>query len=193
MWQRRAHESAISLTALLAVLITSLAGCASLSPEEAQAKRDEIDAMSDAALARLFDTQPELRAAFDESPGYAVADIKLTKVPFVGGSEGPGIIVDKRTGKRTYLEVTRFDVGGGMGLSSFKIIVQFKDPELLTRAMSGFWRLEAGAEAGAGSASVEGSVGSASKGYQVFRLTDSGAIASVTARVVRAKPILETP
>jgi len=116
----------------------------------------------------------------------------LTKVPFVGGARAPGVIVDKRTGQRTYLELTRFDVGGGMGVATFKVVVLFQDPELLSRAMSGFWHFEAGAEAGAGSASAEGSVAAAtSKGYKVFRLAENGVLATVTVRTVRARPYLD--
>ena len=39
------------------ILLVILSGCASLSPEEAQAKREEIDAMSEATLAELLETK----------------------------------------------------------------------------------------------------------------------------------------
>jgi lipid-binding SYLF domain-containing protein len=188
---RSQRHTAVALRVLALVLLTALGGCASLSPEEIQAKREAIDAMSDAALARLLETRPELQSVLDESPGYAIADMKLTKVPFVGGSGGPGVVVDKRSGRRTYLEVTRFDVGGGMGVAAFKVVLLFQDAELLDRAMTGFWHFDAGAQAGAGSASADGAVSAVSKGYQVYRLAESGALATVTVRIVRAKPYLD--
>jgi hypothetical protein len=180
-----------SQTLLWAILLTMLSSCASLSEEEANSKRKEIDSMGDTALSRLLEIRPELQSAFEASPGYAIADMKLTKVPVFGASGGPGLVVDRRTGARTYLKVTRFDVGGGMGIATFKVVILFQDAELLEQAMSGFWHFDAGAEAGAGGVSAEGSASAISTGYQVFRLADSGALATVTVRMVRARPYFD--
>ena len=35
-----------------------------------------------------------------------------TKVPMVGAGEGIGVVVNTETGERTYLKVSRLDVGG---------------------------------------------------------------------------------
>jgi lipid-binding SYLF domain-containing protein len=191
MSQTHRHRSTLVVAATALAMLTILGGCASLSPEEAQAKRDEIDAMSEATLTELLESRPELQSVFDESPGYAIASMKLTKVPVFGGSGGPGVVIDKETGARTYLKVTRFDVGGGMGIATFRVVVLFEDPELLSQAMTGFWHFDAGMEAGAGSTSAEGSVSSVTSGYKVFKLADSGALATVTARVVRARPYFD--
>jgi lipid-binding SYLF domain-containing protein len=191
MLQVQSHRQTARLPALMLIVLALLTGCASLSPEEAQAKREEIDQMEAATLARLLETRPELQSVFDASPGYAVGDMKLTKIPVFGGSVGPGVVVDKRTDARTYLRVTRFDVGGGMGIATFKVVILFQDPELLEQAITGFWHFEGGAEAGAGSASAEASVAGTSTGYQVFKLADSGALATVTVRMVRARPYFD--
>jgi lipid-binding SYLF domain-containing protein len=173
-----------------AVLAAALFGCSTLSPEGAEQKRQEIDAMSDSVITRLVERRPKLQQALDDSPGYAVADMAVTKVPMVGGGGGSGVIIDKRSGARTYVEVTRFEVGGGMGLQSFKVLVLFEDEELLDQAMKGFWHMDAGAEVGAREESAEGSVSPGSKGYQVFKLAEGGAVATVTVRAVRARPFL---
>jgi hypothetical protein len=47
------------------------------------------------------------------------------------------------------------------------------------------------ADPGAGNASTEGSVSAASKAYRVFKLTESGAIAPATVRMVRAESYLD--
>jgi len=184
-----ARPKRVRLT-LIAVLITALFGCNTLTPEEAQQKRQEIDAMSESALARLVDIHPEVQSQIDESPGYAVADMSVSKIPFVGAGGGSGVIVDRRSGDRTYVKVSRFEVGGGMGVQSFKVIVLFEDEDLLGRAMTGFWQVDAGAQVGAGETSAEGSASSVARGYHVYRLTEGGAIATVTVRAVNARPFL---
>jgi len=56
---------------------------------------------------------------------------------------------------------------------------------------SGAWHYEAGAEAGVGSESTEGTARATTRGYQAFKLVDSGAVATVTVRVAYAKPYLD--
>ena len=177
----------IAVTSLMVVL----ASCATLSPEEAEQKRREIDAMSEAAITRLIESRPELKPSLDQAVGVAVADMSVTKIPVFGAGGGVGVIVDKRSNARTYVKVSRFEIGGGMGVQSFKVILLVQDPKLMDEGMSGFWHFDAGADVAAGEKSAEGSVASASSGYQVFRLADSGAIATVTVRTIRARPFLD--
>ena len=177
----------ITMTSLLAILVS----CAALSPEEVEQKRHEIDAMSEAALSRLVESRPEVKQSLDQAVGVAVADMSVTKIPFVGAGGGTGVIVDRRSNARTYVKVSRFEIGGGMGVQSFKAILLVQDPKLMDEGMSGFWHFDAGADVAAGEKSAEGSVASASRGYQVFRLADSGAIATVTVRSIRARPFLD--
>jgi hypothetical protein len=54
--------------------------------------------------------------------------MKQTKFPLFGGSGGWGIVIDQRGGSRAYLKLTRFDAGGGVGVSSFKVLVLFQEP-----------------------------------------------------------------
>ena len=93
--RRRFAAGPASVTLILLAVLT---GCTSLSPEEAQTKRDKIDVMGAATLAELLETRPDLESSFDEAPGYAIASMKLTKVPVFGGSDGAGVVIDKRTG-----------------------------------------------------------------------------------------------
>lgn len=177
----------------VAILLECLVlwSCAARPPMEEDEQRREIDAMSDAALATLVEKTPEAREVVEQSIGYAVANMKVTKIPWFGGGGGTGVVVDKRSDARTYVKVSRFDIGGGLGAQAFKAIVLFDDPKLLDRAMSGVWHVEAGAEAAAGEAGMEGSVSAANKGYRVFKVTEGGVAATVTLRMIRAKPFLQ--
>ena len=172
--------------------LTALLGCATLSPEEREAKRIELDKMGEKALATLLETKPGLREVFDKSIGYMVVDMTVTKIPMVGAGGGVGVVVDKRTNTRSYIKVTRFEVGGGLGAQKFKVIVFFNEGKLLDRVASGAWHYDAGAEAAAGSTSIEGAVTTTfSKGYQAYKLAEGGASATITVRVAYSKPYLD--
>jgi lipid-binding SYLF domain-containing protein len=175
-------------SALAALLTILLCGCATLSPDEREAKKIELDAMAGNTLETLFATTPQARDAIDRSLGYMVMDIKVTKVPVFGAGRGYAIVVDRRNDSRSYLEVTRFDIGGGLGAQAFKVIVVFMDAGPLEKAAGGAWHYEAGAELAAGASSSERPAEERSKGYQVYRIAESGAAATVTVRIARAKP-----
>ncbi len=178
---------------VLTLVLFVLHGCAGMSPEEQQAKRAELDEMGEKTIAALLETRPEAQEALDQAVGYAVVDMAVTKIPVFGGGGGLGVIVDKRTGRSSYVKVSRFEVGGGLGAQKFKAIVFFDDEKLLDRAISGGWHFEGGAEAAAGSAGTEGKLTSTDKGYRAFKIVEGGAVATVTIRLARATPYLKQP
>ena len=180
---RRAKPLTSVIIAILAV-----AGCSSLSPEAKQEKRTELDAMSEATLLRLFEAQPETEFVYEQCVGYAIAAMNQTKIPVVGTGKGYGIVIDKSNNVRKYVEVSQFEVGGGLGAQKYKAVVFFKDEARLKKAMTGFWHFQAGAEAAAGTATAGGST-SSGKGYRAYKIAESGAVATLTIRIVRAKPL----
>ena len=80
-----------------------------------------------------------------------------------------------------------FDIGGGWGVRSYKILLLFETQEMLDRLHNGTWEYQAGVEASTGTAAAEGSSGGEDKGYTVHILSDGGASATATARVIRIK------
>ena len=181
------RPSACVAVVVLGGLSAIFTGCSSLTPEAHQEKREELDAMSDAVLVRLLEKQPEVSTVLEQSAGYAVADMSHTKVPVFGAGKGFGVVIDKRSNARTYVEVSQFEVGGGLGVQTFKAVVLFENEGLLEQAMKGFWHFDAGAEATAGDSSADGSI-STRKGYRAYKISEGGAIATLTIKAVRAKP-----
>lgn len=176
---------------IVAFALLPLLACAGLSPEERDARRAELDAMGEKTVATLLETQQQLREVFDNSLGYVVLDMKVTKIPVFGAGSGFGVVVDKRTNSRSYLQVSRFEVGGGIGAQRFKVVIVFQDGTLLDRAASGAWHYKSGVEVAVGTAGGKGRATKPDKGYQAFKLVESGAVAAVTVRVARAKPYLD--
>ena len=164
-----------------------LTACSSMTVSERETKRNQLDEMAATAIAGLVKQDEDLQKELDDSLGYAVANMKLTKVPIVGAGGGEGVFVNKKTNKRIYFTVSRFDIGGGWGARSFKILLVFETQEMLDRFDGGVWEFQAGVEASAGTAAAEGSSGALNEGYTVHVLSDGGASATATARVIRIK------
>ncbi len=158
-----------------------------MTTQEKNIKRAELDAMAEKAIAGLIEQDATLQQKIDDSPGYAVANMKVTKVPIVGAGGGEGVFVNTKTSKRIYFTVSRFDIGGGWGARSYKILLILDAPEMLERFRGGTWEFQAGVEASAGTAAAEGSSGALTEGYTVHVLSDGGASATATARVIRIK------
>jgi lipid-binding SYLF domain-containing protein len=177
--------------ALVGLLATLLAGCATSPPEDRDQQRSALDAMADETIKTLLEVQPAARDVLDRSLGYLVIDMKVTKIPVFGAGNGLGVVVDRRNNTRTYLKVTRFDIGGGWGAQHFKVVLVFDEREPMDRAKSGAWHYEAGAELAAGTTGSDGTMPKASKGFQTYRLAEGGAAATVTLRMARAKPFLD--
>ena len=171
---------------LLITVVTATA-CSTMTATEKAAKREALDRMADETIAELVADDPGLQQAIDRSLAWAVADIKLTKVPIVGAGGGQGVFYHKESQRRIYFTVSRFDLGGGWGVRVYKALILIDSPEVLKRAKGGLWEFQAGAEASAGSAAVEGAAGVNTSGYTIHVLSEGGASATVTARVIRLK------
>jgi len=172
---------------LLMVMLLVTTGCSTMTTTEKVQKRGELDAMAEAAIAGLIEQDPGIKTEIDKSLGYAVANMKLTKVPVVGAGGGEGVFVNNKTQQRTYFTVRRFDLGGGWGARSYKALLVFESQKVMDRVEGGVWEFQAGAEASAGTASAEGSSSDLNKGFTMHVLSDGGASATVTARVIRTK------
>lgn len=177
---------------ILVIAVVLLCNCSTLSPEGEGPDRSELDAMSQNAITTLLETKPELQELLDKSVGYAVVNMTITKIPVIGTGAGYGVVVDKRTNTHSYIQVSQFEVGGGMGAEKFKVLIVFSDEKLVDRAARGTWHYEAGADAVAGSDRAETATSQADKdsGYKAYKLSESGACVRVTVRVARAKPYL---
>jgi len=172
---------------LILLTVFLLSGCSSMTLSEKDTKRKKIDSMAADTIDALTEEDFELQKQLDESLGYAVANMKVTKVPIVGAGGGEGVFVNKKTNKRSYFTVSRFDIGGGWGVRSYKVLMVIDSQEAIDRLDDGVWEFQAGVEASAGTAAAEGSSGALNEGYTVHVLSDGGASATATARVIRIK------
>jgi hypothetical protein len=174
----------LSLCIFILVLVT---GCSTMTAKEKINKKSELDAMAVRSVQLLKQKETDLQGKLDNSLAYAVANMKVTKVPMVGAGAGEGVLVIKNTQERIYFTVKRFDIGGGWGARSYKALMVISDQKILDDWKDGKWIFEAGAEASAGSAVAEGKSDGEDKGFTMHILPEAGASATATARVIKIK------
>ncbi len=101
------------LLIILMVTVSVITACSTMTTAEKEQKRSELDSMAEEAIAGLIEQNANIKTDIDSSVGYAVANMKLTKVPIVGAGGGEGVLVIKDPQQLIYFTVGRFDVGGG--------------------------------------------------------------------------------
>jgi len=180
-----------SVSKLLVVVVPLLiaTGCATYGSMTVDEKRAHLVELEEKTMVELVESYPQAKEDLENAVGYAIMSNAATKVPFVGGGEGIGVVVDSRTDERTYLRLTRFDVGGGLGVRKFRVVVVFFDEEVMKKLASGKLELGAGAEAGAGSKDVGtgagGVAGSRNEKRAIFQLSDTGAAVTFTVHLIK--------
>ncbi len=156
-------------TRIAATLLSTfclLGACTTVPVDERAAVRQELNQTVDEALAALVSQDPEFQKAIDDSVGYFAAGVSATKAPIVGGGYGIGVLFDKENNSRTYLNITRFDVGAGLGAGRFRALILFENREIMGRFSRGTWSSGLGAESSAGTRSA-GRYSSPGDGYSV--------------------------
>jgi len=141
----------ISLSLLL------LSACSGLTPKEKELQRQERQDMVAQTIKVLLQKNENLQADLDSSVGYLATSWKVTKVPIFGVGGGYGVLVDSKTKEKTYVNVNRFDIGGGWGARSYHNLLVIQSKEVYEKIKSGTFVFQGGAEVAAGTASVGGS------------------------------------
>ena len=95
------------------------------TPETTRAK---LDAMAEATLRRLFAEEPDSRALFEQSAGYAIFDKREASFYVVAGY-GRGVAVNAATGSRVYMKMATTGAGLSFGLGGFasQMVILFED------------------------------------------------------------------
>ena len=171
-----------------------VAGCSSTGTKSTTLQ-DRIQSLNNSeqeTLKRLYQQAPETEQAIQTAPGYAVFHMTVTKVPLVGAGGGNGVVINNKTGKRTYMKVRRFDIGGGYGAREYDVVVIFKQ-DIIADVIDGEWYFAAGVEAAAkvGDAGAGGGSTGNREDFDVHVLAGSGLAATVTVRAIHITPIEE--
>src|SRR5260221_13675499 len=100
---------------LASISVAGPSGCAGIPGATGEEQVQTIDQLVERTLSDLYKQEPRTKAEIANSVGYAITDNKVTKVPLVGAGEGYGGAINNKTGGKTYIRMTRLDLGSGRG------------------------------------------------------------------------------
>ncbi len=184
MQRDHGYRTSFSLKALVFVFCLALLGaCTSIPVEQREDRRAQINQEAEETIALLMEQDPEFAEALEGSAGYLTSRISSATVAVVGGARGIGVLVNKRTGDRTYLNFKRTDLGAGLGLKKFRFLVLAEDAEALENIPNKKYLSSLAADMSAGEKSTSGGYNSA--GYRIFTVSESGASVAATARLTK--------
>lgn len=184
---------ALSKAGLIIAVIGVLGACAGGLVGGKERKHAYFDKLEQETLARLTKEEPKAKKELEESVGYLVAEQDVVKIPTIGWATGAGVVLEKATGKRSYLRIPEIQFGMGWGGRVEKLVMIFQDIDKLHDIADGKWYAGASAEAAAkagdvGAAGGGGTSDLLKKGYTSYVLTDAGISATATVAALRAQP-----
>ena len=181
------------MSALMTLLAITVAACAGGLVGSHDEKRAYFESLEQETLVSLVKQQPGTEQELAQSIGYAVIEKRVVKVPVIGAGGGAGVVVEKASGKKSYLRVPELQFGWGWGGRAEKVILIFQDVEKLRDLADGMWKAGVAAEAAAkageiGAAGGRGTGDLMKKGFTTYVLTDAGVSATATIAVLRVQP-----
>lgn len=170
---------------LSALLLLALVGaCTTIPVDERNQIREEVNQAAETTIAQLVADDPAIQASLDKAVGYAVVSLSATKIPVLGGGYGLALLHDNESGTSTYINVTRFDLGAGLGAGKFRVLVIFENREIMEKFRDGTWHSTVGTESAVGSQSAS-RVASSGDGYSAHFASDTGVAIAATARLIK--------
>ena len=166
---------------VVAALIFTTANLQAASKAEQQ---QDIQKVTQQSLQQLYKAQPLARVAIEHAAGYGVFSDLGIKILFAGSGNGKGVVVNNRTGQKTYMKMIELQAGLGFGVSKFRNIFVFETQSAMDSFINSGWQFGGQATAGAVAAEKGGQFSGAAavdKGVWLYQLTETGLNLSVTA------------
>ena len=138
------------LVILVSITLALLQGCTTIPVDERNQIRDEVNQVSETTVAQMVADNPAIQELLDEAVGYAVASVSATKIPVVGGGYGLALLHDTENRTRTYINVSRFDLGAGVGAAKFRVLIIFENRAVMEKFRDGAWHSVLGADSALG-------------------------------------------
>ena len=143
-------------------------------------KRAAIRRERDEILAKLQKVHPETKAKLEQAAGYATFNNKSLKLVLLSAGTGYGLVVDRKTGKETFMDMGTLGGGLGLGAKSMRAVFIFKDEGVLRQFVESGWQFGGEADAAAragkkgGSAAKEGALDTSGNLFEIYQMTETG-------------------
>ncbi len=165
------------MTRLLSILFCALLLAQPALADKNADKRAKINKEAQATLERLHKEAPETRQMIKDAEGYGVFSNIGINVIFLSGGGGSGVVVDNKSGGRTYMNMGSAGVGIGLGVKDFRGVFIFHSRKALENFIEHGWDFSGQADAAAKSSDkgAEGSVAATVvNGASIYQLTENG-------------------
>ena len=96
-----------------------------LTPAEAEAKRQSIENMAKESLARLYKEKPEAEAEIKKAYGYGVFEGHVANLVLYVAGKGFGVVYDNKTQTPVFMNAVRAGTGPGVGYKSMHGVIIF--------------------------------------------------------------------
>ena len=148
-------------------------------------QRQDILIKNQAILKQLQEVQPKAKDLIEKSVGYATFSNFGMKILIAGGGTGSGVVIDKSSNKRIYMNMAEVQAGLGLGIKSFQNIFVFETEAAMNDFVNSGWTFGGQVTAAAkyekdGGAYQDATV--VAPGVLMYQLTDSGLAAEITGK-----------
>jgi lipid-binding SYLF domain-containing protein len=163
-----------------ALPMTVSAGLTGPKGDTQNEKRAAIRKERDEILAKLYLAHPEAKSKMDKAAGYATFNNKSLKLVLLSAGTGYGLVVDRQTGKETFMDMGTLGGGLGLGAKSMRAVFIFKDAGVLKKFVESGWQFGGEADASAkaaqkgGAAAKEGAVDTGGNLIEIYQMTETG-------------------
>ena len=160
----------------LLVLSVVLAGCSPGKELTTPEKKDAVNTMADETMQRLYTEKPSTKDEVAKASGYAAFTNANVNIIFASAGGGYGVVVDNKTGEKTYMKMGSGGVGLGLGAKDYRQVLIFYTPEAMAKFIEKGWAFGGHADAAAkagekgGEKSGEGIAGQ----VKVYSMTETG-------------------
>lgn len=175
---------------VLAPLLGLLGGCANPSGQSVDEQRAAILSMRDRTVADIAAQRPGFLARLDQAPGYGVFSNVTTKLLFIGAGSGYGVVVNNRSGERTFMRMNEIGAGLGVGVKDWRAVMVFNDPKAMYMFLQDGWDLGGDADAAfrVGDKGGQVSTGFVENDVDVYQFTEQGVTLGAMLNGVRFYP-----
>jgi lipid-binding SYLF domain-containing protein len=152
-------------------------GCAKPQGNTPEQKRQFVNEMADAALAELYEQNPEAESLVQNAVGYGVFSDINTQLLYFGTGNGYGVVTNNADGLKTYMRMGEASAGLGVALTDFREVIIFNDQSVFDDFVTEGWSFGAQGQA---AAKYQGTGGAASgevpldSAVLVYQITQSG-------------------
>ena len=145
--------------------------------QKVEAKRSQIDATAGAALDKLLKENKNAKDLYDKAYGWAAFD-NLKLGFFFSGGGGKGVAVDKKTNKRTYMDMGSVGFGLAFGGKKYDVVFLFQTKAAFDAFVEKGWQAQGSASGTAGTAQGGAQTGFAN-GMAIYQISSTGLMANV--------------